>query len=237
MVTATLTRPMPAGPALAPWRTQTALDGPSCMSASTPIFDAVVADLGPQPSFDSSDFEFRWHERTHHVAKHRRPEPARRDLDWTLHLDPAAEARWRQLLADVKPGPPPEPAPEPAPVTRYWTEDYREVPPPAGHVNHVTRPYYARPEVPPPVEVASITVHRSEPIPGGQGARLGYSDDHPDRQFLVIPDGPPQLYGRDWWAGGLENVTPPAEGFHGVPAPEPAPPRRPPFVNPDWRQP
>jgi hypothetical protein len=226
------------------------------MSASTPIFDAVVADLGPQPSFDSSDFEFRWED---DMAKHRRPEPAparefdgvrpadwtlhldpaRRDLDWTLHLDPAAEARWRQLAADALNAPAPAPEPAPAqPVTRYWTEDYREVPPPAGHVNHVTRAYYARPEVPPPAE-ASITVHRSELVPGGHGARIGYSDDHPDRQFLVIPDGPPQLYGRDWWAGGLEHLEPPAEGFHGVPpaepAPAPAPPRRRLFRNPRFK--
>jgi hypothetical protein len=35
----------------------------------------------------------------------------------------------------------------------------------------------------------TITIHRSELIPGGGGARIGYSDDYPDRQFLVIPEG------------------------------------------------
>ena len=33
----------------------------------------------------------------------------------------------------------------------------------------------------------SITVHRSELLPGGRGALIGYSDDYPDHQFLVIP--------------------------------------------------
>lgn len=32
-----------------------------------------------------------------------------------------------------------------------------------------------------------IIVHRSELIPGGNGARIGTSDDHPGLQFLVIP--------------------------------------------------
>jgi hypothetical protein len=34
-----------------------------------------------------------------------------------------------------------------------------------------------------------IRVHRTELIPGGNGALLGFSDDHPDRQFLIIPEG------------------------------------------------
>ena len=33
----------------------------------------------------------------------------------------------------------------------------------------------------------SITIHRSELIPGGNGAIIGLSDDFPDRQFLVVP--------------------------------------------------
>ncbi|WP_155726900.1 hypothetical protein [Mycobacterium avium] len=31
-----------------------------------------------------------------------------------------------------------------------------------------------------------LTVHRSELIPGGNGARIGTSDDHPGLQFLII---------------------------------------------------
>lgn len=33
----------------------------------------------------------------------------------------------------------------------------------------------------------SVTIHRSELIPGGMGARVGVSDDHPGRVFVVIP--------------------------------------------------
>lgn len=36
----------------------------------------------------------------------------------------------------------------------------------------------------------TITMHRSELIPGGNGARIGYSDDHPGKQFLIIPERP-----------------------------------------------
>jgi hypothetical protein len=38
-----------------------------------------------------------------------------------------------------------------------------------------------------------VTIHRSELIPGGRGARIGYSDDHPDKVFLVIPEDRPDL--------------------------------------------
>lgn len=36
-------------------------------------------------------------------------------------------------------------------------------------------------------------LHRTELIPGGNGARIGYSNDFPGRQFLIIPkrDGEP----------------------------------------------
>lgn len=37
------------------------------------------------------------------------------------------------------------------------------------------------------VETVSITMHRSELIPGGNGALIAYSDDFPDKQFLIIP--------------------------------------------------
>jgi hypothetical protein len=33
-----------------------------------------------------------------------------------------------------------------------------------------------------------ITLHRTELIPGGNGARIGWSDDYPDKQFLIIPN-------------------------------------------------
>lgn len=40
-----------------------------------------------------------------------------------------------------------------------------------------------------PVEFATfnITIERSELIPGSNGARMGYSNAFPDRQFLIIP--------------------------------------------------
>jgi hypothetical protein len=34
-----------------------------------------------------------------------------------------------------------------------------------------------------------VTLHRTHLIPGANGALLGFSDDHPDRQFLIIPEG------------------------------------------------
>jgi len=36
--------------------------------------------------------------------------------------------------------------------------------------------------------IGDITIHRSELVPGGMGARFGYSDDFPDRVFLIIPE-------------------------------------------------
>lgn len=36
-------------------------------------------------------------------------------------------------------------------------------------------------------ESYEITIHRSELIPGGNGARIGYSGDFPGKQFLFIP--------------------------------------------------
>lgn len=33
----------------------------------------------------------------------------------------------------------------------------------------------------------NITIHRSEPIPGGTG-RLGYSNDYPGKQFLILKE-------------------------------------------------
>jgi hypothetical protein len=39
-------------------------------------------------------------------------------------------------------------------------------------------------------EQFDITIHRSQLIPGGHGARIGFSDDFPDRQFLIIPERP-----------------------------------------------
>jgi hypothetical protein len=36
-------------------------------------------------------------------------------------------------------------------------------------------------------ETFDITLHRTELVPGGNGIRLGYSDNHPGRQFLIIP--------------------------------------------------
>ena len=38
-----------------------------------------------------------------------------------------------------------------------------------------------------PASEYTITLHRTELIPGGMGARLGRSDDFPDRQFLILP--------------------------------------------------
>lgn len=32
-----------------------------------------------------------------------------------------------------------------------------------------------------------ITIHRSELIPGAEGARVGYSDDFPGKKFLILP--------------------------------------------------
>jgi hypothetical protein len=40
-----------------------------------------------------------------------------------------------------------------------------------------------------PNSARSFTLHRTELIPGGNGALRGFSDDHPDRQFLLIPKG------------------------------------------------
>ena len=40
-------------------------------------------------------------------------------------------------------------------------------------------------------ETYTITIHRSEFIPGGNGARIGYSDDHPDLMLLFIPKPAP----------------------------------------------
>lgn len=34
----------------------------------------------------------------------------------------------------------------------------------------------------------SITFQRTELIPGGRGAMLAYSDDFPDKQFLIVPN-------------------------------------------------
>jgi hypothetical protein len=33
-----------------------------------------------------------------------------------------------------------------------------------------------------------ITLHRTELTPCGNGARLGFSDDFPDKQFLILPE-------------------------------------------------
>ena len=38
------------------------------------------------------------------------------------------------------------------------------------------------------VEAFTFTINRSELIPGGHGARIGFSDEFPDRQFLIVPD-------------------------------------------------
>ncbi len=37
------------------------------------------------------------------------------------------------------------------------------------------------------IESYEFTINRSELVPGGRGARLGFSDEFPDRQFLIIP--------------------------------------------------
>lgn len=37
------------------------------------------------------------------------------------------------------------------------------------------------------VQTEAFTIDRSEFISGGNGARVGFSDDFPDRQFLFIP--------------------------------------------------
>lgn len=37
------------------------------------------------------------------------------------------------------------------------------------------------------VHEIEITLHRTELIPGGGGARVGFSDDFPGKQFLIIP--------------------------------------------------
>lgn len=39
----------------------------------------------------------------------------------------------------------------------------------------------------PDVVTCEFTIHRSELIPGGNGARIGFSDDFPGKQFLIIP--------------------------------------------------
>jgi hypothetical protein len=38
-----------------------------------------------------------------------------------------------------------------------------------------------------PAETYEFTIHRSELIPGGNGARIGFSDDFPGKQFLIVP--------------------------------------------------
>lgn len=37
----------------------------------------------------------------------------------------------------------------------------------------------------------TITLHRTQLIPGGMGALIGFSDDYPDRQFLCMPPEQP----------------------------------------------
>jgi hypothetical protein len=37
------------------------------------------------------------------------------------------------------------------------------------------------------IETFEFTIHRTELIPGGNGALIGYSDDFPDKQFLIVP--------------------------------------------------
>ena len=38
------------------------------------------------------------------------------------------------------------------------------------------------------VESYEITLHRTEYLLGGGGIMLGFSDDFPSRQFLIVPD-------------------------------------------------
>jgi hypothetical protein len=40
----------------------------------------------------------------------------------------------------------------------------------------------------PDVASFDITIHRSELIPGGNGARIGYCNDLPGRVFLIVPE-------------------------------------------------
>lgn len=46
--------------------------------------------------------------------------------------------------------------------------------------------YYQR-RVDEEFEDQKIQLHRTELLPGGFGAMVGFSDDYPDRQFLLIP--------------------------------------------------
>jgi hypothetical protein len=64
-----------------------------------------------------------------------------------------------------------------------------------GHVAlHLTSPQaFSEITAPPltpstPEEEFTFTIHRSDLIPGGNRARIGFSDDFPDRQFLLIPE-------------------------------------------------